>query len=281
MEIVASGHLEFDNALNLRSARRLTLDLSLVDHINIYGLVGVACAVMDAKKRGLVISIHPPTYASASNFMSRLGFDRFVAAVAEVSCDLPFTSAQGPENILVELGTFSSSRDLLPLQDLLASRLEGIAHPQARAALEEALWELGANVTEHAVSEGVVAAFVQRAARRSGAAINFAIGDAGVGLLQSFLRGTSGYHPSSDHEAITLALQYLVSSVDDPGRGQGLSITARQALELNGRVTVRSGTARRSISARPPKGVELHQAGRAQSVPRLDGTIVAVSIPCR
>jgi len=40
VEIVGSGHLEFDRDINTRSIHTLRIDLQQVDHINIFALVG-------------------------------------------------------------------------------------------------------------------------------------------------------------------------------------------------------------------------------------------------
>jgi len=141
---------------------------------------------------------------------------------------------------------------------------------------------LGGNVAEHSKSEGIVAAVVHRA-RRTQSYVHFAIGDAGIGLRKSFLDGAAPHHPNSDHEAITLALQYLVSSVaDDPGRGQGIFTTIEQTLGLQGTAAIRSGAAiRRLERGKHWNQQELHRSGRALSVQQLEGTVVAVTIPCK
>jgi hypothetical protein len=88
-------------------------------------------------------------------------------------------------------------------------------------------------------------------------------------IRSSFLE-TGARNPASDRDAIELALEYLVSSVDDPGRGQGLTDTMEQVVALQGRMIVRSGNAKVAITAR----------GRTHTqVPRLPGVIVALSLP--
>ena len=48
--------------------------------------------------------------------------------------------------------------------------------------------------------------------------VQVVIGDIGQGIRASFL--ATGFHaPDDDLEAIRNALEYLVTSVDDPGRG--------------------------------------------------------------
>jgi hypothetical protein len=279
MEISGSGHLDFDRALSLRSKRVLRIDLERVDHVNLYGLMGMAVAVMAAKSDGLAISIAPPKDSSACNFISRLGFDRFIRDVADVQCEMDLTSSQQPGHVLVEMRLFRSGDELQPLYDLLEDRLAGVAGPQSHSALIEALWELGGNAVEHSGAPGIAAAVVQGAKRRD-THVDFVVADAGKGIRQSFLEGSRGLKPTSDHEALTLALEYLVSSVKDPGRGQGLATTVEQATGLRGRVMIRSGDARRLMMAETgPSGTSIKPA--PSSVPPLRGTIVAVSLPCR
>jgi hypothetical protein len=281
MEIRGSGHLELDRSIDLRAKRKLVIDLSSVDHLNVYGVAGIACAILHAAREGLPIDVRPPSSASASSFLSNLGFDRFSREVGGVTLALPIMTPRKASDVIVELRTFSSSEELQPLQDLLWDRLEGTRSSHLRSAMVEALWELGANVTEHSGSMGIFAACVQRPNRKD-AHVAFAVGDAGKGLRRSFLEGSRRHHPASDHEAITLALTYLVSSVTDAGRGQGLTTTVKQALELQGKVTVRSGAARRVITCSLRwYPATLHLSGTPYSVPQLPGTLIAADLPCR
>lgn len=61
-----------------------------------------------------------------------------------------------------------------------------------------------------------------------------------------------------------------MSSVTDPGRGQGLTTTVEQATGLEGRVVLRSGGARITIDS---------GGSRKEAVAPIDGTIVGISLP--
>ena len=280
MEISGRGTLDFDHQSNTRSARQLKLDLSRVDYFNLYGLAAISCCLVEAARSGHRVAFYSPQGMSACNFISRLGFDDFFRDQTGSEIHLEMTSHQGPSDVLVPFQSINDSKDLLPLQEVLDKRLAKVAGPQTRAALNEALWELGANVTEHSLSAGVIGAVVQRP-NRKGEHIDFAIGDAGIGIMESFLRGAGRHRPSSDHEAIERATEYLVSSVDDPGRGQGLHYVIDQALALNGTVVIRSGSAKRTMSRMTGSKVDFRAKPRLESVPPIAGTLVFVSIPCR
>ncbi len=145
------------------------------------------------------------------------------------------------------------------------------ADPQVVEATLEGLWELAANALEHSGSEAVIMGEVYRQGdlphHRN--RVQVTIGDAGIGIRRSFL--DSGRHqPHDDLTAIELALEYLVTSVDDPGRGQGLFTAAEQVTALEGHLVARSGTARVTLS---------RDGTNRETVPLLAGTLVCMSLP--
>jgi hypothetical protein len=75
-----------------------------------------------------------------------------------------------------------------------------------------------------------------------------------------------------DQTAVAKALELYVSSVDDPGRGQGLTWIAEALAGLNGAVWVRSGAATRRVTK---------YRSRGEQVSHLQGTIVAARVSCR
>lgn len=131
-----------------------------------------------------------------------------------------------------------------------------------------------ANALEHSGSDALIMGQVYRAPRGTPPdhdnRVQLVIGDTGRGIRESF-QATASHAPESDLEAILLALEYLVTSVEnDPGRGQGLSTTAELVLETQGCMIVRSGSAKISIT----------ESGRhAAAVPFLPGVLVALNLP--
>jgi len=283
MEIVATGDFDFDQSISSRARQAVRVDLSETTHVSLYNLVAMACALMRGREDGRDLTFKPPRDPSVCNFLSRLGFDDFTSDVIGLDCALGISAdSKAPSDVLVDIRTFESSSDLTPLQNLLWDKLDEVA-PARLAMFDEALVELVANVTEHSHGQGLVAAVVQ-AERRADSHIDLVIGDSGIGIRESFLsRPDCGRFPATDHEAITLALEYLVSSVPgDKGRGQGLTTTVESALALEGRVVIRSGSARRIMYREQGiKGQPGAERAKPTSVPNLSGTIVAVRVPCR
>jgi hypothetical protein len=157
----------------------------------------------------------------------------------------------------------------------LWAQLESHVDPAVLGAITEGVWEMVANAIEHSGDDALIMGQVYRA-HRGGLPpdhddrVQVVIGDAGRGIRGSFL-ATGTHEPESDLDAITLATEYLVSSVpDDPGRGQGLFTTIEQVVGVRGRMIIRSGEARVAISA---------EGHTHEAVPFLPGVIVALSLP--
>lgn len=128
-----------------------------------------------------------------------------------------------------------------------------------------------ANALEHSGSEAVIMEQVYRDGEPPDhdGRVQVVIGDAGRGIRASLIAG-GRQHPSTDVAAIASALEYLVSSVEDPGRGQGLTTTLEEVTALDGDLLIRSGSGTVREGA---KG----QVTR--KVPHIDGTVVAMSLP--
>jgi len=273
MEIIGSGVLNFDRAMDSRSENKVLVDLSKVDKIGLYDIVAIASVLLAGRSHNKRLEFIPPEHASVSNFVSRVGFGRFLKKELGIDAQLGITHQSEVKDVMVEIRTFDETENLADLQDLLWNQL-ATSDGLVRQTLDEALVELGDNVKQHAHGTGIVAAVVQGNRHRH-AHIDLAIADIGIGIRQSFLRGPpNGHNAATDHEAISSALQMYGTSVpNDPGRGQGLTVTVESALEMQGTAIIRSGTAKRTITPGPKHS--------ADSVVRADGTIVALRLPCR
>jgi hypothetical protein len=203
-----------------------------------------------------------------------MGFRDFLLSAGR-SLNVPDNPAFDASSVVVPLQSTADSEGAQALSHLLWAQLEGNVDPQVLEPITESVWEMVGNALEHSGSEALIMGQVYRS-NRGGDSPDHAdraqivIGDVGRGIRGSFV-ATGVREPNNDLDAINLALEYLVSSVlDDPGRGQGLYTTMEQVLALEGRMIVRSGSARVSIEA---KGK--HQ----EAVEPLPGVIVALSFP--
>jgi hypothetical protein len=247
-------------------------DLRTLAFIDAYGLVGAACALLSARS-GTEPEVRLPTSESTRSHLSAMGFRSFLESI-DAAAGLPTTSEINAPDVLVSLRTATDTDGSQALSNLLWGALRNHVAPDVLNTMSEGVWEMVSNAREHSGAQALIMGQVYRVVRGGLAPdhddrVQVVIGDVGRGIRQSFL--DSGLHtPASDLEAIDLALEYLVSSVDDPGRGQGLFTTMEQVLETQGKMVVRSGNARVTITA----------DGRTNAtVPFLPGVIVALSLP--
>jgi hypothetical protein len=261
----------FDDALETEAQKCRLESLRFIDA---YGLVGTASAIRAQIAEGREVEVIPPSRAAMREHLTAMGFSEFLQQA-------------GHRGLGIDKGTFETSGVVVPLRSagdaggeqaisqILWNQLQDHVDSQVLAALAEGVWEMVANGLEHSGSDALVMAQVYRTTRYGAPPdhddkVQVVIGDTGRGIRDS-LASSPDYDPEDDLQAISLALEYLVSSVhDDPGRGQGLSTTLEQVSGLDGKMVIRSGRGKTTIAG----GDRLQEM-----VPWLPGTIVALSLP--
>jgi hypothetical protein len=248
-----------------------TCDLTDLRFVDAFGLVGAACAILGALEAQRRPSVELPVREPVRRHLAGMGFVRFLAQLGYDVSD-----AEGPlnphQNVVVPLSLISDHSDTERLSNLLWAQVRNHVDAQVLATLSEGLWEMVGNALEHSHADG---ALLMGQVYRGGEPpdhddrVQVVIGDVGRGIRASFT-DSDKYAPKTDREAIETALEYLVSSVPDPGRGQGLTTTAEEVGQLMGRLVIRSGNA--SVTCRLT-------SNNAREVPYLPGTIVAIDLP--
>jgi hypothetical protein len=272
MPALPSGsRLRFSDFERNLKADAETCDLSRLRFIDAYGIVGTACALLAASTQADFPRVLLPKAPQTRAHLAAMGFGEFLVELGE-RVALEHGQIIDRPDVLLPLSIVKDHGKTQELSTLLHAQVRDCADPHVLEALTEGLWELVANALEHSLSP---AAVLMGQVYRGGEApdhddrVQVVIGDAGRGVRASFL--DSGVQsPATDQEALVLACRYLVSSVRDPGRGQGLSTVVETVAGLKGRVALRSGEARLTLS----------RSGRdAETVPRLAGTVVGISLP--
>jgi len=238
--------------------------------IDAYGLVGTACALLAAIDEGDRPPIENPVREQVRTHLALMGF-RDLLGELDYATDLPEAHPPERPDVLVPVAKLDRQLAAEQLSHLLWEQLRQHADPQVLNATLEGLWELLANALEHSGAEAVVMGQVYGRGEppHHDDRVQVVIGDAGKGIRGSFLE-SGRYEPRNDATAIELALEYLVTSVDDPGRGQGLFTTMEQMAELQGDLVIRSGTSKITVGA---------GGKRDEAVPFLAGTVVCMSLP--
>lgn len=266
MLLLAEGALNADRFDRVLRPKRggLEIDLSATTFVDPYGLVGICCLCAGARRSRVPVRVVPPVRRDVANYLARMGLAEALEELG-LSITLAPVRARALPTVLLPLQHFDNERVLDELSQLLHS---AVGSEPATDLVLEALWELGVNAVEHSHAVGFVAAQTYRRGCR-GSRIELVVGDGGIGLRQS-LQGR--HFVLDDLEAIRMAQGYLVTSLADEGRGQGLAVTREETLTHGGEFMVRSGS-----------GLERSSSGglrRRETVPKISGTIIRVSLPC-
>jgi hypothetical protein len=247
------------------------IDLSGATFVDSYGMVVVACAALAATERAERLEVRGPSNLNAARYLARMELPEFLAQQCGVE-DHGLPNVQHWEleaATLCELRRFESGTLVGDLEEILLIRLDGVAGDVV-AEIVGALYEISDNLSFHAQTDsGIVAAQVYDRGSPQ-ARVDLAIGDVGIGIARSLEGGD--HDPSTDLEAITLALTEFVSGTGDPTRGLGLPSVVENVRSVGGTTTIRTG---RGIRVLHPRAEATDRVGA-----RIPGTVVSVSIPC-
>lgn len=217
------------------TADSIRVDLSSITFASPGGVVAFASFVDAALSAGRdVTDVLTPTDSSVSNYLARAHVGRFLDS-RSIAHDLPIVRERELGARLVELRSFSGNLEITALAAAAYDFAEQSA-PESGSPLHDSICELGDNVATHSGAPHGFAVAQYFPATRS---FEFAVGDAGVGFLESL--ATTG---ATSHEtAHALALKPGVSAAGN-GRGIGLSSIVVQLGALGGSLTLISGDRR-------------------------------------
>ena len=229
-------------------------------------------------------SFTAPDNEETSSYWARTGFFRHAEELFDLHGSVP-KARGGESSVLLEITPVGKSEDVHEVvgriqqkaQQILAKELNIDA--KATVGFAMTLSEVCQNIVEHAGRGGWVAVQTYTWRKRLGRrVVVIAVCDAGCGFRQS-LESAPGRVRSDrwdDAEALEEAVVRGVSRFRDPGRGQGLAGVRRYVGRWDGKVSVRSGTARIAIVPSWDDDVPL-QEGLAP----FPGSQVQVTIPER
>ncbi len=194
------------------------------------------------------------------------------ASASESSVLLPITPVKGSEDVHEVVGHIQQKAS-----QIIATEL-GI-DPKAVIGFAMTLSEVCQNIIEHAGQGGWVMVQMynwrQRLGRR---VVCIAVCDAGVGFRKSLESASHRALPDrwDDAAALESAVMRGVSRFRDPGRGQGLAGARKYIGRWDGKLSVRSGTARIAIVPDWDSDAPL-----LEQLPYFPGAQIEVTIPER
>ena len=227
-----------------------------------------------------------PEAEDTASYWARAGFYRHASEIYEMHGRVPRTrEAASESNVLLEITEVARSDDVHTVVERIQSRAQAILvhelhlDPQATMRFAMTLSEVCQNIVEHAGQGGWVAVQTYQYRKRLGRrAVVIAVCDAGLGFRRS-LESTPGWKPRErwdDAAALEDALVRGVSRYRDPGRGQGLAGVRRFVGKWDGKLSIRSGTARITIVPEWDDAVPLKEG-----LPHFPGAQVQITIPER
>ena len=236
------------------------IDLRAVSFIDPYGMVGLLeigelCMAEDIKKSVLL-----PRSAEVLRYLERMDF--FPPARRCFTLDPmqpPVSGSGGESDVLLEITPIERAGDIHFIVGRVRDRAQAIlaAHlkydERAINGFIVALSEVCQNIIEHSEQKGFVGIQKYRYPSLGKNIVKIAVMDAGIGFRRSL--GTR-FKLKGDLDAIEKALLQGASRHEDEGRGHGLAAVRRFVTQWNGRLSLRSGTARLSLIPKWARGKE-------------------------
>lgn len=218
-----------------------------------YGLTSLLTLAQTRPERPV---FYAPEAEDTASYWARAGFFTFADDLFELHGTIPRSRGATESDVLLEITPVARSEDVHEVVDRIQQKSQAMLVKElgidAKATIGFAmtLSEACQNIVEHAGRGGWAAVQSYRWQRRIGRrVVVIAVCDAGVGFRCSLESGP--LHRASDRwddgRALEEAVIRGVSRFRDPGRGQGLAGVRRYIGRWDGKLSVRSGTARISI----------------------------------
>jgi anti-sigma regulatory factor (Ser/Thr protein kinase) len=195
--------------------------------------------------------------ADVASYWAKAGVLRHAEQLFQMHGKVPRRRVAETSDILLPLTIIRNAADVMVVVGRITEQATQILKHELElessvvVGFGQSLSEACQNIVEHAGTAGWVAVHVyvyrKRLSGRKVAVI--AVSDAGIGFRRS-LEATQAKRFGdrwSDAQAIETALIHGISRFRDPGRGQGLSGIKRYLARWEGKISIRSGTARVAI----------------------------------
>lgn len=226
-----------------------------------------------------------PDSDETSSYWARSNFYHYAEDFFDLRGVVPRRAGSGESQVLLELTPITRSDDVHEVVGRIQAKAQQIIakelslDPKAIVGFTMTLSEVCQNIIEHAGLGGWVMVQSYNYARRLGKrVVVIAVCDAGIGFRKSL--ETSGGHVPDDRwddgAALEAAVMRGVSRFRDPGRGQGLAGVRKYIGRWNGKLSVRSGTAKINIVPSWDEDTAL-----SEDLPYFPGAQIQVTIPER
>lgn len=274
----------FEQLAPVPDGEKLLVDARHARWASPYGLAALLCVAQSRHERAdFAVPENPDTLS----YWSRTGFFRHAAELYDLHGHVPREREAHESDVLLELTPITRTDDVHGVVGRIQQKAADILHGQLNldtavtGAFGMTLSESCQNIVEHAGLGGWVAVQTYRYTKRLGRrVVVIAVCDAGVGFRKSLESSPSHRHSDRWDDAMALedAVLRAVSRFrhGDKGRGQGLAGIRRFVGRWEGKLTVRSGTARLAITPDWDEDVPM-----TESLPYFPGAQMQIVIPER
>ena len=275
---------QFVRSYGSPDGERLLFDAHASKWASPYGLLGLITAGQWISEHGLPKpQFTIPTDRDVGQYWARSGFFEHAQEYFEFHGKVQ-RAASGSTDSLLDITPIRESHDVHHVVDHVQESSAAILtdvgiEAEATLGFAMALSEACQNIVEHAGTGGWVAVQAYNWRRRLGRrVVIIAVADAGLGFRKS-LEPTQAQRFGDrwgDSAALEAAVFQGISRYHDPGRGQGLAGMRRYVNRWQGKLSLRSGTARLSIVPPWDDDEPIHHG-----LPSFPGAQVLIIIPGR
>jgi len=246
---------------------------------------GLTALLTLAQTRPEPPGLYAPEAEETVSYWARTAFFKHADELFELHGTIPRTRSNSESDVLLEITPVAKSEDVHEVVGRIQQKSQAILVKElnidvkATMGFAMTLSEACQNIVEHAGRGGWVAVQTYRWQKRLGRrVVVIAVCDAGVGFRES-LESAQGRRLSDrwdDGMALEEAVIRGVSRFRDPGRGQGLAGVRRYIGRWDGKLSIRSGSARIAIVPSWDDDVPLEE-----KLPYFPGAQMQITIPER
>ena len=230
------------------------IDLQDAAFIDPYGMVGILEIGELLRAEGIKKRLLLPESEEVIKYLERMDFFKFADKYFSLEPARPQISEKykrsSYSDVLLEITPIEKSDDIHYIVGKVKKRANAILkkhlHYDERAinGFIVALSEVCQNIIEHSETKGFVGIQKYHFQNLNKNVVKIAVMDTGIGFKKSL---SERFELKSDIEAIEKGLLHGASRYADEGRGHGLAAVRRFVNQWNGKLSIRSGTARLSI----------------------------------
>jgi len=230
------------------------VDLQDVTFIDPYGMVGLLEMGKIFMAEGKSKNLSLPRSEEVLKYLERMNFFKFshrYFGIVPSEQQIPEKYLRSTDSdVLLEITPVEKSDDIHFIVGKVKERAQTILsshlHYDERAinGFIVALSEVCQNIIEHSETTGFVGIQKYHFQNLGKNVVKIAVMDTGLGFRKSL---SERFSFQSDLQAVEEALIKGISRHADAGRGHGLAAVRRFVKEWNGKISIRSGTAKRAV----------------------------------